>query len=144
MGVPVHRDLVLAHGFQQRRLRLGSSAVNLVSQQNVAEDRAALEFKALLGGGIHGDAEYIAGQHVAGELHPLEVAVQSSCQGLRQGCLSYARHTFDQQVTSGKQRHQRQPYHLVLSANHRAQCALQCNRALRGSLNRKGNHALRF
>jgi hypothetical protein len=40
---PVDRDLALLHRLEQRRLRLGGGAVDLVGQQEVGEDGARVE-----------------------------------------------------------------------------------------------------
>ena len=42
-----HRDLTLFYGLQQRTLRLGRGAVDLVGQQHLREDRAGHEGEAL-------------------------------------------------------------------------------------------------
>ena len=72
MGLAVHGDLVLGHGFEQRALRLGAGAVDLVGQQQAGEDRAGM--KAELAGFalVHADADDVRRQQVAGELHALE------------------------------------------------------------------------
>ena len=48
IGVHIYRDLAFIHCFQQRRLGLGRGAVDLVSEENVGEDRAAFELEGLL------------------------------------------------------------------------------------------------
>ena len=40
MRVPVERDLAVVHGFEQRALRARGSAVDLVSQDHIGEERA--------------------------------------------------------------------------------------------------------
>ena len=43
VGPPQHGDRALLHGFEQSRLGLGGSAVDLVGQHDVGEDRAGLK-----------------------------------------------------------------------------------------------------
>ncbi len=132
MRVAVHRHLALVHRLEQRGLRLGSGAVDLVGQQDVGEHRPGLELEALLAGRVDGDAHHVAGQHVAGELDALEGAVQAAGQRVRQRGLAHARNALDQQVPAREQRHQRQPDDFVCAANHPPQRAFELHRALHG------------
>ena len=43
-----HRNLSLLHGLEHSRLHLGRGAVDFISEDEVAEDRARLELKAPL------------------------------------------------------------------------------------------------
>ena len=52
---------------------------------------------------IDGDAEHVAGQHVAGELQAVEAAGDRSRQRLRQRGFAHARHVFDQQMPARQQ-----------------------------------------
>ena len=52
----VHRHLVLTHGLQQGRLRLGRGAVEFIRQQDIGEHRPRLEIKPLFRSGIDGNA----------------------------------------------------------------------------------------
>ncbi len=80
--VRIDRDLAFVHGLEQRRLGLGSGAVDLVGQQDVGENRSALELKLLLDGGVDRNTKNIRRQHVAGELHSLKTAVNGPRQCL--------------------------------------------------------------
>ena len=75
---------------------------------------------------IDGDAEHIAGQHVAGELQPVEGACRptgaSACAERR---LADARHVFDQQMSARQQADQRESHRLRLTAKRRADRSLQ-------------------
>ena len=121
----VNRNLAFVHGLQQRRLRLGRGAVDLVGQQNVGEDRAALEFEFLLQRRIHRDSQHVGRQHVAGKLHALKGAVDGAGESLPQRGLADAGNALDQQVSAGKNADQRQPDNIVLAANHAAQGLFQ-------------------
>ena len=66
----VDRDLPVAHGLEQRALRAGRRAIDLVGQHDVAEDRSASVDK-LAGLRIeHIAADDVAGQQVGRELDP--------------------------------------------------------------------------
>ena len=125
MRVAVDGDLAFVHGFEQRGLRLGRGAIDLVGQQEVAEDRPGLEFERLRMRVVDGDAEHVAGQHVAGELQAVEAAGDRPRQRLRQRGLADAGHVFDQQVSARQQAHQGQPDHFGLAANRRPEGRLQ-------------------
>ena len=45
MRLARHRDVLFLHGFEQRALRLGRGAVDLVGQQDVGEHRTGLELE---------------------------------------------------------------------------------------------------
>ena len=59
--VGVDGDLAFVHGFEQRGLRFGRGAVDFVGQQEVGEDRSALELKLLLEGIVDGNAKHVRG-----------------------------------------------------------------------------------
>ena len=126
----IHRDLAFVHGLEQRRLGFGSGAVDLVGQQDVGENRSALELKLLLDGGVDRDAKNVRRQHVAGELHSLKAAVDGPRQCLAERRLAHPRDAFDQQVSASQHRDQRQPDDVILAANHLAQRVFQLRRAM--------------
>ena len=90
VGMRIHRHLAFVHGFEQGRLGLRRSAIDLIGQQHVGEHRAALEFELLFDGGVDRDPQNIGGKHVAGELHPLKGAIEGPGQGLSQRGLADA------------------------------------------------------
>ena len=73
-----------------------------------------LEFEGLGVRVVDGDAEHVAGQHVAGELQAVEAAGDGARQGLRQRGLADAGHVLDQQVAARQQADQREPHHFRL------------------------------
>ena len=99
-------DLPLGHRFEQRRLHLGGCAVDLVSQDQVVEQRPALEAETAFLRPVDVGAGEVGGQHVGGELHSLKIAFDGVCHGLHSAGLRQAGRAFDQQVTIGEQRHQ--------------------------------------
>ena len=74
---------------------LGSSAVDLVGQDDLSHDRtgAELELPRLLV--KYRDARHIAGQHVGRELDAPESATDGPGYGLGQHGLTYAGHIFN-------------------------------------------------
>ena len=140
--VGVDRDLAFVHGLEQRRLGLGRGAIDFVGQQNVGEDRAALEFESLFERRKHRDAQNIRRQHVAGELHALKGAIDGAGKSLPKRGLANSGNTFDQQVSAGKNADQREANHVVFAANHAAQGLFEFSGFVRNSDGSLGRHCL--
>ena len=123
-------DAVLLHRLEQRRLRLGRGAVDLVGQHEVAEDRSLLEAEAPLAALLHDDvrAEDVGRHQVGRELDAREVQVERLGQRAHQQRLAQAGHAFEQRVPAGDQADQRLPHELVLpddvSRPPRSRCAV--------------------
>ena len=98
--------LPFLHRLQQRRLRLGRRAVDLVGQEEVGEDRALAEPEGTpVAVGVEHQLAGDVGRHqVRRELHPLEVEVERLRQGLDQQGLGHARHALQQDVAAHQQR----------------------------------------
>ena len=120
IGVCINGDLAFVHGLEQGGLRLGRGAVDLVREQDVGEYRTALEFELLFSGRKDRNAHNIGGQHVAGELHALEGAIDGARECLTKCGFADSRNTFDQQMPAGKDADQREADHIVFAANHAA------------------------
>lgn len=84
MGAIVNGHLAFIHGFEQRALGLRRGAVDLIGQQDIRKNRAGFEFKTFPMLVVNGDADDVARQQIAGELHPLKLAVQAARQGMGQ------------------------------------------------------------
>ena len=117
VGSAVDGHLQLIHGFEQRRLRLGRRAIDLVGQQEMREHRPALELELLGVRVVDGDADHVAGQHVGGELDAVEAGIDAARQGLGQRGLADAGNVLDQQVAAGEEAGERKAHHFRLSAN---------------------------
>ena len=128
-GVGIHRDLAFVHRFEQRRLGFGSSAIDFVRENDVGKDRSALELKLMLDGGINRDAEYIAGQHVAGELDALKAAIDGTGQCLTESGLSHARDAFDQEVSAGEDRNEGEAKYVIFTADDLLQAGFELHGA---------------
>jgi hypothetical protein len=88
VGGAIQRDAAFLHRFEQRGLGLGRGAVDLVGQQQVAEDRPARQ------GELAGlEVEQVRSQNVArhqigGELDAPEIKAQTGGEALRQKVLA--------------------------------------------------------
>ena len=108
----VDADLALVHGLEQRRLGAGAGAVDLVGQEDVAEDRPLSQLEVGAALVVDRDAEDVAGQEVTGELDAPEIAADGAGQGASEGRLAHTGHVLDQQMTAAKQRHERKLDHI--------------------------------
>src|ERR1051326_6024791 len=127
----VDRDLALVHRLKQGRLSFRSGPIDLIRQKHIRKHRAALEFELLLDRRVDRDAQNVRGQHVAGELYPLESAVESPRHGLAESRLANAGNAFDEEMSAGKKRDDGQPDNIVLAANYLAEGIFQLSRAVR-------------
>ena len=103
-----HRPLL--HRLEQGRLRLGRRPVDLVGQEQVGEDRAALELEPrdALGRLVHHVGADQVGRHeVRRELDALELELQGVCKRADEQCFAQARHALEQDVPAGDQRGER-------------------------------------
>ncbi len=100
--VRIHRDLAFVHGFEQGGLGLGRRAVDLIGQQDIGKNRPTLEFKLLFDGRVDRDAQNIGRQHIAGELYPLETAVDGPRQSMAKRSLAHSRNAFNQRDVHGR------------------------------------------
>ena len=106
IGVAADRDLPLAHRFEHRRLHLRRCAVDLVGEDQVVEDRPALEFEGRRLRAIDLGAGEIGRQQIRRELHAVEIAFDARGELLDRGGLGEAGRAFDEQVPVGEQRDQ--------------------------------------
>ena len=100
----VNRHLALFHALQQRGLRARRHAVDLVGQQELREDRAAM--KRELTGLQREDAgaENIGGHHVRRALDAAKVEREESGQRLHGHGFRHAGYAFHQRVSAAKKR----------------------------------------
>ncbi len=121
----VGRHLPITHRLQQGALRSRRRSVDFIGQDNIRENRAAIENKL---GGIRikdAAAHNIAGQQVGRELNPTEDAVQAASQGLADQRLADSRHVLQQDMLASHQSDQAQTHHLRLAHNDALQVVLQ-------------------
>ena len=98
-------DLALLHRLEEGRLDLGGSAVDLVGQEQVREDRALArrELPGLLL--VDHRADEVGGQQVGSELDARELEVQDLAQGLDREGLGQAGQALDQEVAPAQEGH---------------------------------------
>ena len=97
-------DVIFLHGFEERRLRLGRRAVDLVGKNNLGEDRPlhesqpprALFFVEDFGAGD------IRRHQVGRELDPLVIQIEDVGERLDQQRLRQTRYAGDQTVAGGE------------------------------------------
>ena len=100
---PVHADLTLFHGLQQRGLRLGRGPVDLVREHDVGEHRAFAEAEI---GGVRvvdqrtGD---IARHQIGCELHPFGIQVKCCREGAHHQGLRDAGNPLQEHMALGQQ-----------------------------------------
>jgi len=137
------RDLALLHRLEQRRLDLGRSAVDLVRQHQVGEDRAAVrdEGRSLrvedLGAGD------VRREHVGRELEALEGAADDAGKRPHGQRLGKARNALQQDVAAAQQRDQQRLHQPLLPDHDLADGALNLTETGRRPIH-LGFHVLRF
>ena len=112
IGHAADGDLQLGHRFEQRRLGLGGGAIDLVAEQDVAEDGPALEaeFAApVVADRITRVPVISAGIRIDGELDPVEAQIERQPERLDQGGFAGAGNALDQHVAAGEERAQAIP-----------------------------------
>ena len=94
IGRARHGDAALLHAFEQRRLRLRRRAIHLVGEEDVAEDRPALELELLPSCRVlddHVGADDVARHEVGRELDAREREVEALGERLDEQGLAEAR-----------------------------------------------------
>jgi hypothetical protein len=104
------RDRALLHRLEQRALRLGRRAVDLVRQHDVREHRSRLKRERLATAlvlGDHGRAHDVRRHEVGRELNARELEVHRLRQRAHEHGLAEAGHAFEQRVTPGDEASER-------------------------------------
>ncbi len=106
---------MLLHRLQQRRLHLGRSAVDLIGQDDLGEERAFLDVKVLtLLVEDHG-ADQVGRQEVGGELDPGERCVDDLRQRAHRERLGQTGNPLEQDVPARQQPDEEPLHHGILS-----------------------------
>jgi hypothetical protein len=111
--------LPLAHRLEQSRLHLRRRAIDFIGEQQVVEDRPALELEGALLRTVDFGAGEIGGQQVRRELDALPRAVDRRGERLGQTRLADARHVLDQQMTLGQEADHGEVDRLLLAVHDR-------------------------
>ncbi len=98
----VHRHSAFRHRLQQRRLRTGRGAVDLVGQQDLCKDRSGAEFEFGFLLIENRRARDVGRQQVGRALNAFELTADAFCQRPGQHRLGHAGNVFQQQVPLGK------------------------------------------
>jgi hypothetical protein len=109
---------VLLHHLEERGLHLRGRAVDLVREEEVAEDGALLGVERPGVGAEDPRADEVAGHEIRRELDALERAAQRGGCGLDRQRLGEAGYALDQQVAAGEQAHEHPLQHPVLPGDH--------------------------
>ena len=101
---PADAHVPLLHRLEQRRLRLGGRAVDLVGEHDVGEQRSFEKPQRPLAGGPvfleHLGADDVGRHQVGGELDPREGEVEAAGEGAHEECLREAGNAFKQAVAA--------------------------------------------
>ena len=143
-----HGDRVLLHRFEQRRLRLGRRAVDLVGQDQVGEDRPGLELKGASRSVLRLQqdvgAQDVSWHQVGRELDAAVLQLQRSRNGAHEQCLAQPRQPFQQHVAAGQQRDGDSAHHHLLADDDARHLAFERFRRLAQALERRGVRAARL
>ena len=112
------RHLALLHHLEQRRLHLRRGAVDLVREQEVAEDGAELGVEVGRAGAEDARADEVGGDEVGRELDPLEAAAEHLRGRLDRQRLGETGDALDQEVAACEQADEDALEHPVLPRDH--------------------------
>src|SRR5260221_1338428 len=124
-GLAVNGDLPFLHYFEESRLGFGRSTVDLVYQNDIAEDRAGFKLEIAFPGIEHGSPDDIAGHQVRGKLDAGKTNGNGPAKELSRQCLGNPGHAFDQDVTIRQNAGQQQFDHGFLADDDFADLCLQ-------------------
>src|SRR5271169_4608513 len=96
----VDGDLRLVHGFEESGLCARRSAVDLVGENDVGEDRAVAELKFARLGIVDADAKNVGREKVGSKLDALKAAVERFGEGLGERGLAGAGNILDEKVAA--------------------------------------------
>ncbi len=112
-----NRDLTLFHGLEERGLHLGRRPVDLVAQDEVAEDRPRVELELAspaLCGVVDLRSRNVGGKQVRRELDARQRRIQVAGEALHGARLRESGQPFQQDVTVGEQPEDQALDHVVL------------------------------
>ena len=115
VGRAVDRRLALLHALEQRGLGLGRRPVDLVGEDDLAEDRPRPELELLGLLVVDRQAGDVRGQQVRRELDPPERAAEAPGDRLGEDRLAGPGHVLDEEVAAAQQGHQGEADLVVLA-----------------------------
>ena len=98
----------LFHGLEQRALRFGRRAIDLVGEHELREHGSLVELEPAAVAVEDGHAEHVGGQKIARELNAVVAQAESLRERVRERGLADARHVLDEQVAAREQAGQRE------------------------------------
>ena len=108
---------MLLHDLEERRLHLRGRAVDLVGEQEVAEDGSELRLERPLIGPVDARADEVGGHEVGRELHAREGAAEHAGRGLDRERLREPGHALDQEVPLREETDEHPLQHLILAGD---------------------------
>ena len=121
IGLATCRHFLLLHRLEECRLRFGRRAVDLVGQQDVAEDRAGDEDHDALAGGVvlldDVGADDVGRHQVGRELDALVLEPEHGAERFDEARLGEAGHADQQRVAAGEQRDESKVDDALLAKN---------------------------
>jgi hypothetical protein len=117
MRLVADRDLPFLHDLEKRGLHLRGRAVDLVREQEVAEDRAELGVERPLLRAVDPCADEVGGHQVGRELDARERSAEHAGRGLDRQRLRKAGHPLDEEVTLRQEAHEHPLEHRVLAGD---------------------------
>jgi hypothetical protein len=142
-----HRNVLLLHRLQQRRLGARARAVDFVGHQELRENRPRNKAKRALARTAlveHLGAENIRRHQIGRELDALRVQPERNAQGVDQLGLGEARHADQERVAAAQDRHQRVFDDALLTEDHRGDRLLDGTDLPRNLLGRADDHVLKL
>ena len=118
VGLARDRHLALLHDLQQRALHLGGRAVDLVGEQEVAEDRTELGVEAPGVRPVDARADEVGRHQVRRELDAPELPAEHVGERLDGQRLRQPGDALEQHVAAGEQRDEQALEHRVLADDH--------------------------
>ena len=112
--------LPLLHGFEQSALHFGGRPVDLIRQNEVAEDGTLLHAELLVPLAVDQGADKVGGKEVRCELDAAEANVHGLGKCFDGHGLGQPRNTFQQDMPIGEQGHQQFLHHVLLAHDHLA------------------------
>src|SRR5690606_5091321 len=88
-GFTFDSDLTFFHGFQERTLSFGCSAINFISQQHLRKHWTRVERELIFLGVEYRKTNDISGQHITGKLNTLILQTEYFGQRLRKRSLAH-------------------------------------------------------
>ena len=111
------RRPALGHRLEQARLSLRCSAIDLIGKNDVRENGSGLELEFACPLIVDGHAYDIGRQEITRELDSLKASRKTSGYGLSQCRLPDTGYVFDEEVTTGEERDDRQADGIRLPAD---------------------------